>query len=61
MRPTGATPGWHESAWHYLTRGHVTWRDALQGSAFLATSAVAAATVVASARSVRRTRRRPHR
>lgn len=57
MRQTG-TAGWPASAWHYLTRRDVTWREAAQGSVFLASSAVAAATVLASAAVVRRTRLR---
>ena len=54
------SPGaeWRDSAWHYLTRRHVTWRDALHGSVFLVSSAVAAATVVLSARTASRSRRR---
>ena len=57
MGPTSATTEWPESAWHLLVRPEVTWREALQGSAFLATSLLGAGLVVV-ARSVRRSRRR---
>ena len=58
MQQSGAVPGWPTSAWHYLTHRDVTWREAHQGSVFLASSAVAAATVLASAKAVRRSRLR---
>lgn len=54
----GTAPGWSASTWRYLTHPRVTWREALQGSVFLASSAVAAATVLASAKAVRRSRLR---
>lgn len=53
-----STPGWSASTWRYLTDPRVTWREALQGSVFLASSLVAAATVLASARVLRRSRLR---
>lgn len=53
-----STPGWSASTWRYLTHPRVTWREALQGSVFLASSAVAAATVLASAKALRRSRPR---
>ena len=56
MGPTSATSEWPQSAWHFLVRPDVTWREALQGSAFLLTSLLGAGVVVAG--SVRRSRRR---